>query len=450
MKRTALVLVVLVLVVAVALPPLFGARARALIESDVASIGEALAPYATVDIAFEEWDVGWYTSTASVAVDVAVADRPGVPPGLVDLPQFSTTLPQLITLRHGPVLTGLIAGLGWGSVETVIDASLIPLLQAFQDATGLDRIAHLGLSVGFVGRAAFRMEMPAFVYEASGLEYDFGGIELSGSVSGGTVGLDGEFGGFAVARQASPVASVGRITWSGSSSMAPRYPGLWLGGGRVDVARAMVAGDQAGQRLEIADLRMQGASEVEGDRYVARGHYEAKEMHVADVQLDALVLDFAMRCDVEAMAELAKAGYTLDVATTQAQFEMVNRLFTERFAFDIKNLGFAHEGRTASATLLIEFRGDELPEGFEFGPTMDYTAIIPLVAANLDLSFHTELLSGLGNEPTHGLVRALARQEFVRESGDDYALNVGFANGGLTVNGDPFEPFELMGLLGGP
>ena len=49
-----------------------------------------------------------------------------------------------------------------------------------------------------------------------------------------------------------------------------------------------------------------------------------------------------------------------------------------------------------------------------------------------------------------GVVRMLAREGIVQESGDDYTLNVGFANSGLTVNGDPFEPFQLMGLLGGP
>ena len=78
-----------------------------------------------------------------------------------------------------------------------------------------------------------------------------------------------------------------------------------------------------------------------------------------------------------------------------------------------------------------------------------FTAMLPLVTANLDLAFHRELLDGLGVGQMDGMVQMLAREGILRESGDDYALNVGFANGGLTVNGDPFEPFELLGLFGG-
>ena len=83
-------------------------------------------------------------------------------------------------------------------------------------------------------------------------------------------------------------------------------------------------------------------------------------------------------------------------------------------------------------------------------PATDYMALLPLVTANLDLSFHKDLLGGLGIGQMDGVVRMLAREGIVLESGDDYTLDVGFENGGLTVNGDPFEPLQLLGLVGTP
>ena len=452
MRRIAIAVVVLVTVLAAALPPLFGARARSLIDNDLAALADSLAPYGTVQVSLTDWDVGWYSSTATATVVLAFDDRPDVPPALVDLPAFTRTFPKSITLRHGPVVTGPAAGLGWGSVDLVVDVSLLPPLQDFHDATGLDRIAHLGISVGFLGSATLGLDIPAFVYEAQGQQVDFRGLEAVATIDGAgeAMAFGGEFGGLAVTRQASQLAAVGTTTWSGRSRMDPRYPNLWLAEGRVDIARAMVFGGSAGEFVEVSDIRLRGESVVEGDRYVATGLYRAKDMQVMNAQLDDLVLECAMGYGAEGMARLVTAGYDAGSLTPEAQREIAEALLRQRLTFDIDRLGFKHEGRPALASVAMAFQGDELPEDFNVELPLDFMALLPMLTADLDLAFHRELLGGLGFGQINGMVALLAREGIVRESGDDYTLNVGFANGGLTVNGDPFEPFELMGLLGGP
>ena len=169
-----------------------------------------------------------------------------------------------------------------------------------------------------------------------------------------------------------------------------------------------------------------------------------------NAQLDDLVLDYAMGYGAEGMVRLMAEGFAVDARAPEVQLEIADALLRHRFTFDIDRLGFEHEGRPALATVAMAYRGDELPDDFNVELPLDFMALLPLLSANLDLAFHRELLGDLGIEQMEGVVRMLAREGIVRESGDDYTLNVGFANGGLTVNGDPFEPFQLLGLFGGP
>ena len=449
MKRIVLAVVVIVLVVGVALPPLFGARARSLLEAELAFLGERMAPYGTVEIAFEDWDVGWYSSTATLAVVVAIADRPDVPRQLVDLPAFSRTFPKAITLRHGPVVTGPAAGMGWGSVELVVDASLIPALRQFQEATGLDHVARMGISAGLLGSLTLGLEVPAFADESGEQRLDFRGLEANAVIDGAGEDLevDGEFGGLTVTSSAAQLAAVGRVSWSAGSRLDSRYPNLWLGGGRIDLDRAMLFGGEAGEFFEIVDVRLEGESSIVEDRYLVAGLHQAEELRVMDRRLSQPVLEIAMGLSADAVARLLATGYAMDAMTPEEQLEIATALLRGKTTFEIKRLAFDHEDRSATASLTSEFRGDELPDGFEFDAAADWAALLPLVTANLDVAFHRELLVGLGLGQMDPLAQVLAREGILLESGDDYTLTVGFGDGVLTVNGEPFEPFELLGLL---
>ena len=458
MKRIAIIVVVLVVVLAAALPPLFGARARSLMEDELAAVGESLAPYVKVDVSFDDWDVGWYSSTATVSLAVTF-DAEALELGAELEESFSTTLPKSVTLRHGPILARPSPGLGWGSVEFVVDGSVVPELGEFEEATGVDYFVRSSVLLGLGGGLSMGMDMPRFEYatgevSAGGYEIDFGGLETTASFGGGgeTIDLDGRFGG-ANATIGNLLGSWqlawGRTTWTGSARKDARIPNVWLGGGKTDVARVMFSTGGPESTYEVTDVRLEGDNGIEGDFLVGTNLYEVREARIVNVVLQDLVVDLAVRYGVDGMARLMDLA-NVDSLDPERQMEIVADLVRERIEFVINRLGFTHEDREALASLAIEFRGDELPDGFELGPNADFTTMLPLVTANLDLSFHRELLDGLGFGQINGMVGLLAREGIVQESGDDYTLNVGFANGGLTVNGDPFEPFELMGLFGGP
>lgn len=455
MKRIALVVVVLVLVVAVALPPLFGARARSLIDTRLDSIGEGLAPYASVEMTVDDWDVGWSSSTATVSIDVVFTDRAEWPFAGVDLPRLDTAVPELVTLHHGPIVIGPETGLGWGGIEFAIDAVMVPRLRGFLDATGVEHVARVGILVGFFGGTALDLEVPAFAYEARDNQIDFQGLEANASVGGDgeIMELSGELNGLGVKGASSQVAvdRVSGATRVDKAGRDPRIPDLLLGGGWIEIAGVGVSGEAAD--VAVRDLRWQGDTRIEEDVFVMTNRYQAGQVNAMSLELDELVLELVMRFGVDGLARLMETGYdvnTLDAGALDPlkQLEMVKVVLEDRFTIDIENLGFKHEGRTAAASLSFEFRGDDLPDGFEFDPA-DYAALLPLIAVNFDLAFHRDLWIGLRVDRMDALVRVLAREGILRETGDDYTLNVGFDNGAITVNGEPFEPFDLVGLLSG-
>lgn len=452
MKRIALVAVVLVLVAAVALPPLFGARARSLIEAEVTGIADALAPFATVTVVFDDWDVDWFSSTASVSLGFELAAESAIPVGFEDQPrQFELTLPELVTVHHGPVVTTPSMGFGWGGVEFVVDAALVPALQDFQDAIGVDHVARLGILISFFGGTNLGIDMPAFAYEDDETRIDFQGLAAHAAFDADVerMHFDGEVGGLNVAALGSPSVILGRLDVTGNSRASPRFPGLWLGGGRLDMER-ISGSDTMGNTYELSDLRMEGASDIDGNVYVATGTYEVGELHVMGVRLTDIAMELAMRVGAEAMALLMSAGYDADDLSAEAQADLLIALVTERLTFNIDRLSLRHEERSASAMLAAEYRGDELPDDISVDDLgTDFATLLPLASATLELAFHTDLVAGLGLEQVDAWVRVLAREGIVLESGDEYTLNVAFEGGALTVNGEPFEVYDLFRLAGG-
>lgn len=267
------------LVVTAALPPLFGAKARSLIEAELAGIGRALAPYASVEVTFDDWNVGWFSSTVNPSITMALNAESGLPIDDDQPSRFETTLPEAVTLYHGPFLTGFSPGLGWGSVEFVIDSFVIPDLRDFHESTGMDRVARLGVLVGF-GGTTVGMDMPAFVYgegePGQRVEIEFAGMEMNAVFGDGgkRIEFDGEVGGFGITIPSSREAVVGQLSWASSARKDSRISKLWLGDGQFDLTRVMIA--SGGKDLvEVNDIHVEGGAEIDGDVLIATNLYEA-------------------------------------------------------------------------------------------------------------------------------------------------------------------------------
>ena len=452
MKRIAVVVVALVLIVAVVLPPLFGMRARTLVETQTELVGEGLAPYLLVDVAFDDWDVGWYSSTATVSLDVDFTAEYGPAVGAnVPPARFDATLPDAVRVYHGPILTGAPAGLGWGGVEFIVDGARIPELRDFQDRAGIDHVARLGITVGLLGRTAMNVDIPAFEVEADGARIDFAGLEMLATLRGGgqRLDFDGEVGGFSVSMPNRTGVDFDRMVWSTTTRMDSRFPGLWLGGGRLDMARVRATGSGSADIYGASDIGIEGNSHIEADRYIATGRYEVGELRIGEVRLNDLIAELSLRYDAEVTGRLMVVGNDPNELSLEAATDLTNAMFRKRLTLDLDRFTLRHDSRSASATLAFEYRGDELADEYSVDVATDLPVLLGLVTAHLDMAFHRELFRGLGLDQVDATVRVLDREGVLRVAGEDYTLDLGFDGGEVTVNGEPTDLTELMGLFGG-
>ena len=452
MKRIAVVIAALVLIAVVALPPLFGARARTIVESETQIIGKALAPYMMVDVSFDEWDVGLYSSTATVSLKVDIAAEYGPALGLSELPpSFQFTFPEVVTVSHGPFLTGTAAGIGWGGVEFVVDGARVPELQDFQDRPGIDHIARFGITVGFFGRTTMRMDVPAFEIDGAEARIEFAGLEMHGTLDNGGRNMDmqAEVGGFSLSTPYGDGFDIGRMTWSSNSRVYSPFPGLWLGGGRLDVSEIQGTGGAGVGVFGASEIGIEGNSDVQGDRYIVAGLYEAAEVRIAGVTLSDLVMELSLRYGAEVVARLMLVGNDPNELSLEAASDLTNAMLRERLTFDLESLSLRHEARSASAKLALEYRGDELPDDYGVDFATDFTPLFGLVTASVDVAFHRELFRRLGLDEVDATVRVLAREGILGAAGEDYTLDVDYDGGALTVNGQPLDAAELLRSLGG-
>ena len=455
-RRIALLVLVVVLVAAVLLPPVFGARTRSLLEAESAAMRELLAPQVEFELGFEDWDVGWFSSTATVVLGLQFAEGAEFPFDVPNLPEsFRLTLPEAFTLRHGPFTTSPSPGLRWGSMEMVIDDAVVPELLAFQEAVGIDHVVHLALSVGFLGGTSVGMSVPPFRSVADeptwNLEVAFAGLDstLTFARSGVSGSFEGEMAGFELTGPVDQLVDVDRVAWDGRLRVDEGLPGLTLGGGVLTVSGVRVTTGANGVDTVLEDLRAEGVSEIDGDLFVGNNRVDIRALQIDGTRFDDVVLELSASMDAQALNRFMADAYNIRPDDPASQMEAVNMLVNHDLTFRIDRLALRHQDRSASASLALDFRGTELGDGFAVGSAMDVASLVAAMSIEFSMTVHRDLFDGLGIDAGTSLLRALAEQGFALESGDDYTLTATFEGGVLTVNGNPLELFQLLGLLGG-
>ena len=458
MRRVAILVsalvAILATVVALVLPPIFGSVARsALDDLDTRfHLGQIAGADVVLDAAFYDWDAGWFTSTASVAVNA----------GFGGVRVFSAESPVLVTLRHGPMLSGIPSGLGWASLELVLDEWSVPALREFYEETGVDVAARLGLLLGLGGGATIGFEVPDFRVNAGGDFFvDFGGLEAVADVASDRVDYDVTFGGLRFEDQPAGRGEVGQFAMSARLYKDPRMPVLWLGDLSVDGAGFTMSENQ--QDVEVGQFRVRVGAGIARDVFDARVEGEMSDLHVSGYEgqyrLSDLVVDVGLQYGADTLARaLRGVGSALDLENVLQTFSTVNALIRERLVLSVRRLSFSHEGLPASARLSVEYRGDELPSYLDIDDLarlMENPARLP-INASFDVAFHQDLARGILRSlgaprreaaELEGAIFEMARAGVLEERGGEYRARVEFADGMARLNGESLDR-AIRGLGG--
>ena len=443
-RRIALAAAIL-LMAALALPPVFGARARSQLELGLNAMGASLAPDATFAVSFDDWDAGWFSSTATVTLEAVFRTPPPVAAVSADLDEtYRTTLPGVVTLYHGPVPLGGLGGFGWGSAEFVVDAAAIPELQDFHAETGVDEVARLTALVGFLGTTTIGLTVPPIstTEPNSGTQIHFGGLDA-------TLSLD---------QDGSRTASTGRLQAVGPSRTShrrdrrthgrPRARGAGSALARrrsARLAKVVASNDDTSSGFEVDSAEIESGTHIDGDEVVGALRATAVGLRIRNVQLDDLEVDITATGPIAAMDSLAEraSGSPIEMPLTAA---MLAAIRGHRATLRIDPLAFNYRDMPFRAMLDVEYHGDQHAEE---PVASNLAALTRSTSAELDLSFHKNLLDAIGINVVADLLPAMARLELVRESGDAYQVHATYRDGELLFDGQPVDVALLAALMAG-
>ena len=447
-RRIALAAAIL-LIAALALPPVFGARARSQLEPGLNAMGDSLAPDATFAVSFDDWDAGWFSSTATVTFAAVFRTPTPVAAVSADLDEtYRTTLPGVVTLYHGPVPLGGLAGLGWGSAEFVVDAAAIPELQDFHAETGVDEVARLTALVGFLGTTTIGLTVPPIstTEPNSGTQIHFGGLvaTLSLAQDGSRTASTGTLQGLSATVPDDVTFEIGETTWAGRGH-EEQATGLWLGDVSARLAKVVASNDDTSSEFEVDRAEIDSGTHIDGDEVVGALRATAVGLRIREVQLDDLEIDITATGPIAAMDSLAERASDSPIEMPLTA-EVLDAIRGHRATLRIDPLAFSYRDMPFRAMLDVEYHGDQHTEE----PVASSLAVLTRsTSAELDLSFHKNLLDAIGIDVVADLLPAMARLELVRESGNAYQVHATYRDGELLFDGQPVDVALLAALMAG-
>lgn len=446
-KRITLVAGIIVLLACIVLPPVFGARARSLIELRLNAMAESLPPDVMLAVWFDNWETGWFSSTATVTVEATFGDQGRAATVAPDLAgSYRTTMPRAITLRHGPVLVGDPWGFGWGSAELSIDATTAPDLKDFLDRSGVEAVARLTALVSFLGGATIAIEVPPIRTTDDGsTEVRFAGLDATVSVS--PDGMRGSSSGtlhrLGVTDSGASGIELGRLEWAGEAHRAVAFADSWLGNAVVTVERVSLSSEET-SIFEMDDARFDTATSIDDNTFVGTNRYTANRIRFGDVQLDNVELDVAATYPARAAARLAAGADA--VVDEPSVGDLVADALRERITLRIDPLSFRHADMPFKATLNVDYRGDRHGDA---PVAADFATLARVTSAELEASMHKDLVRATGVDALARLLPEMARLELVLDSGDEYRFVAAYRDGELLFDGKPVDFALLVALMAG-
>lgn len=446
-RRIALVLGIIVLLACIVLPPVFGARARSLLEPRLNALGESLRPDVMLAVWLDNWETGWFSSTATVTVEATFGEQGRAAAVPLDLAgSYRATMPRAITLRHGPVLLGNLWGVGWGSAELAIDATTVPDLDKFLAQSGVEAIARLTALVSFLGGATIAIEVPPIRTTDDGAtEVRFAGLDATVDVNpDGTRGSSsGTLHRLGVTDAGVSGVEIARLEWAADAHREVAIGDSWIGHAVVTVERVSVSSGDASV-FEMDNARFDAATSIDDDLLVGTNHHTAVRVRFGNVQLDNVQLDIAATYPAHAVARLAESAGGLADASSAS--ETMADALRERITLRIDPLSFRYADMPFKATLDVDYRGDQRSDT---PVATDFATLARVTSAELEASMHRDLVQAAGVNALTRLVPAMARLELVRESTSEYQIHATYRDGELLFDGKPVDLALLVALMAG-
>ena len=465
MKKIGVFGAILLAACILGLPPVLGNMTAARIEQRVADINAN----PSVQIEIEDYDRGWFASTARLVVGLSPASLAQLNDVDRDttLELLSRKLTVLLDIAQGPISTRNGLHLGWSSIVARPDPEAADNVYLRQQL-GMDELFEWRGRVAYTGSVEFTADVPPIDYASELTSFSTAAWHADGMIRRGRM----------LARSS--------------------LPSLYYAAGPVSVALYGVSTDSnndwSSRNIALGDFELLAESAVVANGLDPTGGplLEARGLGlVSHMQLDqsGTLMSGSMDCVVAAATTqggteltdgLMRVGVdSLDVASLQAYADIVRRMdpaadpdsllaelsrVIESLLGASPSLSFEPirvtvDGESLEANIRVMSDPSALQAGVDWQDPAFWTRVLSLdadatvskpLAETLAVQFVRTQLGAGGQGEIDQLVRAqagfllvtLAGQGMLRDQGQHYAASLQFEAGNLLLNGNPL-PFGL-------
>lgn len=473
MKKTGLVVIVVVALCLLGLPPVLGRMGESQIETRIARLN-------TNDVLAVEvlsFENGWFTSQATVEVGMspvyaAQLTAAGMPRDTVASLLAREPMTVQVDITHGPVALadGVHVGLYHLEASAAADA---PGNRALQQRLGLAGLPELRGTLGYLGRFDFDADMPAVDFADETSTFSMTPWQIEGTIAGERIVTRATLDTLYYAM--SPIAmTLTDIRSEGDNQFLSAN--IALGTVDITIADAILTNelDPAAPMLDASDVTFRSQVDLHTNGTLLDGSMEysvasartADDMQITDGRLKLAVGNL----DADALQEyieLANRYVASPPEEPEAMLEdirpLLERLLAAEPRLAIEPLHFLVDGEPFTATVELETAPDAMPAAGTLSlddPTLWQSLIVldaeaqvakPL-AETLAVSIMSMQLGGAGMPPDQAeqMARAqagfmlvtLVGQGMLLDEGDNYVARLTYENGSVTLNGAPL-PFGL-------
>lgn len=442
MKRTLIIIVVIVLAVGLIAPGLIGVLAQNRHEDQLASAMQA-SPY--IELEPGDFDRGWFSSRGRYRVqlvDGAVsAPEPGEP---------AAEFPVLVIdsrLHHGPFALATAFKPGGtllpvlGTVESKVTVA------SGNGETRFELPGSVITNVHLDGSGDLRYASGPVEFEEGGERVSWGGADIGASFDSGGTHIEAE----GTIESLSAVADDGRfelgaVTFAGHQTLTDY--GFHIGESRVQVPRVSFASATDG-RMALTELRAHSAVGMPDEFAVVTVEMSLEELHADEWRGGPAVIRLQFdHLDPEALGRLAQFMQNVNAQAepdAQQAADVMNRGSEHVTALLASGAGFALEEfrvQTPEGEMFARMRL-RFPETGTAGAGTAF-ALLGGLDGDLNLVVPQSLVhaANAANAEAQQYLQMLLESGFIRAEDGNYVLEAEYRGGLLTVNGLPFPlPF---------
>ena len=477
MKRSILVVVALIAVLALGLPPVIGGMTQSSIETRIAGMNEN--PVLALQVA--DYSRGWFSSDARIVVgldeDYVAMLASGAP---ADDPADSGIGEMLrgqqisidMDVWHGPVILAEGFYIGLSKLHARFDDS-DEIGAMITDELGMPYVAELRGQLSFANTFSFTSNVPPIEYFYESGQVSFSGLTADGSSRGAALILD------AAAEKLLIEAAGTALTFENFSMIADSTRVnsiLWAGEFGSMVERISVVNTLTGMgSLDLSGVSVVGSTNLNdaGDLFDARVTYQVDELNVPEEEMRLTDSQFTVsfgNISVAALTEYYETMLTMDMADPAAAAMALPPILASVLANDptvaLDPLSFTLNGESLTAAVSLRtVNGDQ--GGFDLNNPL---ALLGMLEASASLTAAKALLERLatqaamaqlgdgdaaqlppGQDPetmaqaqTELMIATFLGQGYIVDDGDNYSTDIQYANGEIRVNGTPLPLGALM------